>query len=728
MDSPATDAQLPTPRQILSVASTLYLRPLASILLVGSAWVGAGMWILLLQEPRLAMAAFLALTIVEVISQVMARGDATVFGPMTRANALLCSLAAAFLLAPMQLPFLLEMPLILGALCAGLYFTLIFNRLLRNTTLPAVIWPYSLLAAMSAMLLPFGVYDSAVHFDWPVIEVARIADLPDAFVHTMGGLVFSPSLLSGVLISALVFAWSPAMFVAGMVGWLTGALTSMALVTVGLDPHWPPASYNFFLSGMALGAVFFLPGLRGMAIAVFAGMIAALFAALLKIYAGPSGISYLPVPFGLTLFSGLLAFDNPAFSPGLRRNLVWFEPPEDAWIKDAWTRMRWGALGELLAVPLVGPVEVVQGFDSGPTHRGAWRHALDFQRPCLSALERRDRPSLWAEPVYSPVIGEVVHMRNDVADNPPGVANYGDNWGNHVMLRTGAGNHVLLAHFMQGSVAVVPGQRVSFASYLGTVGNSGRSTTPHLHLQVQADSALGAPTKPFSLANFHAFSGEDRAVRTWRAAGRPSEGEVIAAARTNPAVCQMLTSLGPGRLIFAVTARGDVPEDVSSTGPIIVERGLSEAGTLVISSNEKAEVEFRMDIDAIRVIRITGASGTMMAMSMIAVPSIPFCAQVGLQWTDVLPLTDLRTLQYVRKMLSPFDNHAFVTVACECRAVPDAKSAAFTIHTRPLQRQPGLPISCTMTLLPLRGPVRIEAEYPTGGVIYEATSFEPRRM
>jgi hypothetical protein len=33
-----------------------------------------------------------------------------------------------------------------------------------------------------------------------------------------------------------------------------------------------------------------------------------------------------------------------------------------------------------------------------------------------------------------------------------------------------------------------------------------------------------------------------------------------------------------------------------------------------------------------------------------------------------------------------------------------------------------------MTLVPLRGAVRIVAEYPNGELIYEAASFEPHSM
>jgi hypothetical protein len=728
LETPLAPSSLFSPKQLLAVASELYLRPLASILLIRSAWVGAGLWILLLQEPRLAVVAFLALSVIEAIGQVMARGDGTVFGAMTRANALLCSLAMAWLLAPMELLFLLELVFVFAALCVGLYFTLIFRRLLRDTMLPPVIWPYSLLAAISVTLFPFGVADSMVYFDWPAVHVTGIVDLPRAFLQSMGVFLFSPWVLSGIVVSVLVLAWSPAMFVAGIAGWLSGALTSMALVTVGLDPNWAPASYNFFLSGMALGAVFFLPGARGLAIAVFAGMIAALFAALLKVYVGPSGIAYLPIPFGLTLFSGILALANPAFEPGLRRNLNWFERPEDAWLRDHWVRARWGDFVSLLAVPLVGPVQVTQGFDSTPSHRGAWRHALDFQRPALSARERRGRPTIMSELVFSPVVGEVVDVRNDVEDNPQGTANYGDNWGNYVMMRSVSGDHVLLAHLLQGSVAVEPGQRVTYTSFLGSVGNSGRSTVAHLHMHVQEAAFLGAPTKPFRLANYHSFGGEGGRIETWHAAGLPSEGEVVAGARTNPAVHRLLTSVGPGRSIWTVTARGDVPDSAETAGPLIEQRRLTEAGTYLMTSGEDAEMEFKADPDGVRVIRLKSMSQTPLALAVFAAPSIPFCAQAGLRWDDLLPLTELKPMQYLRKALSPFEMQAFTTVVCECLSAPDATSPSLVIRGRTAKREKGLPISCTITFMPLRGPVRIVAEYPDCELIYEAASFEPHSM
>ncbi len=55
--------------------------------------------------------------------------------------------------------------------------------------------------------------------------------------------------------------------------------------------------------------------------------------------------------------------------------------------------------------------------------------------------------------------------------------------GNHAIVQ-GAEGVALYAHLRAGSVTVVPGQRVAAGEVLGTVGNSGNSTMPHLHFHL----------------------------------------------------------------------------------------------------------------------------------------------------------------------------------------------------------------------------------------------------
>ncbi len=85
--------------------------------------------------------------------------------------------------------------------------------------------------------------------------------------------------------------------------------------------------------------------------------------------------------------------------------------------------------------------------------------------------------------------------------------------GNHVVLDLGGGTYALYAHVKQGSLAVKAGDQVVAGQRLGSCGNSGNSTEPHLHFQLMDGPDLNvARGVPFS----------------WRGIGVPGGGETFA--------------------------------------------------------------------------------------------------------------------------------------------------------------------------------------------------------
>jgi murein DD-endopeptidase MepM/ murein hydrolase activator NlpD len=80
-------------------------------------------------------------------------------------------------------------------------------------------------------------------------------------------------------------------------------------------------------------------------------------------------------------------------------------------------------------------------------------------------------------------------------------------YGNAVEVDHGHGVHTLYAH--ASSLSVQPGDTVKAGDLLGEVGSSGRSTGPHLHLELRVD---GHPVDPSSALKAY----RDRAEGTFR--------------------------------------------------------------------------------------------------------------------------------------------------------------------------------------------------------------------
>lgn len=118
----------------------------------------------------------------------------------------------------------------------------------------------------------------------------------------------------------------------------------------------------------------------------------------------------------------------------------------------------------------------------------------------LPVARRPEDFSGFGQPVLSPVAGTVVRSVDRMRDHWSRTSPLGLVWfvlegvrevlgptgvlGNHVAVRAEEGHVVLLAHLRHRSVTVARGDRVARGDVLGSCGNSGNSTEPHLHLQV----------------------------------------------------------------------------------------------------------------------------------------------------------------------------------------------------------------------------------------------------
>lgn len=106
--------------------------------------------------------------------------------------------------------------------------------------------------------------------------------------------------------------------------------------------------------------------------------------------------------------------------------------------------------------------------------------ALGFRASGMSP-EDMDAYRIFGAEIVAPCDGEVLWTENDLPNRAPMDPDTREPSGNHVVLFC-AGHSVLLAHMQPGSVAVRVGERVTAGQRLGSVGNSGSTMEPHLHL------------------------------------------------------------------------------------------------------------------------------------------------------------------------------------------------------------------------------------------------------
>ncbi len=169
--------------------------------------------------------------------------------------------------------------------------------------------------------------------------------------------------------------------------------------------------------------------------------------------------------------------------------------------------------GVVLDVPFDGTWYVVHGGRSALFNHhyplAQQRHALDLVK-VQDDKEREGDPErlesyfAWGQKLYAPAEGKVVRAVNDRPDNRIGDTDERQLLGNHVIVQIAPERFVLFAHMQKDSVAVAQGQEVKAGQLLGRCGNSGNTSAPHVHLQVQNKDdfwADGLETYPIFFRN-----------------------------------------------------------------------------------------------------------------------------------------------------------------------------------------------------------------------------------
>lgn len=157
----------------------------------------------------------------------------------------------------------------------------------------------------------------------------------------------------------------------------------------------------------------------------------------------------------------------------------------------------------------------VQGQNGSYSHQGNQRYGYDFNMG--GNLNSTSNPA-FGKNLYAPITGTVEEIRDGVQDfNNNSSSNISNNngWGNTIVILDHTGRYyVRLAHLKYGSIDhLEPGDTVKMGDYIGKVGQTGYSTSPHLHFQVMRktkdwEEIVGDISSPFTFVEGRLYSGE----------------------------------------------------------------------------------------------------------------------------------------------------------------------------------------------------------------------------
>ncbi|MDQ0394553.1 urea transporter [Labrys monachus] len=690
------------------------------ILMIGSPRAGLVVLAAAAVEPAHLIGALLGLLMAEAFLRSIGSADPGLQGAV-RANGILAGIAAAWLVAPMGQPLHVAVLFILLASGAAAVVAAALARVLVHAPVPPLSAAFAIVFGILLTILPYWAQAASLSdVVWP-FPIGATGWL-DSFLRSMGMILFSPRPVTGLLVLAAMMLWSRTMVLSGIVGWIFTVLTAELLSGFGFQWMWLISAHNGFIAGMLLGAVIYLPGWTTLFISALAGVSASILTLVTQTGFGGTGWAFQPLPALITIWVAILALSARSVPHAVvtsqRRDL----PPEYAWKRAMLAEARFGAPEPLVAVPLSGTLMIGQSFGGPLSHRGAWSHGLDFEFPHDGGAPH----GIYGARVYCPVAGVVELICDGIDDNPIGVSNYSQNWGNHVVIRMDQGFWLMLAHLGRGSIVVGPGQRVAVGQELASVGNSGRSPTPHLHMHVQAGPLAGAPTLPFKLANYLLVATGPDASPIWIQGGVPEAGQWVRAALRVPAGFSLASGLAPGVALWRVTSTGRIPARFARFSPSeYLSTTLDPAGNHCVTDGRGGRLVMRADVDGLRVHEIEGRPGLLLLLWSMGLPIIPYCATPGLTWNDRYSPPPVTWGDFVGAAILPYLSRAPLKLQLRCTAISDDASREMLVESRVMAPVDDGPVSIKARIAALKGPVAWDVQFSRGTIVAELVAFEP---
>ena len=112
-------------------------------------------------------------------------------------------------------------------------------------------------------------------------------------------------------------------------------------------------------------------------------------------------------------------------------------------------------------------------------------YAYDFKRGHKGEGKKLDDYEVFGEQVIAPANGIIIQVIDGSIDVLPGERDRSVGVGNAIIIDHQNGEYSLLCHFKHNSIKVKVGDKVSQGDLLGLCGNTGNTSEPHIHFNLQ---------------------------------------------------------------------------------------------------------------------------------------------------------------------------------------------------------------------------------------------------
>lgn len=134
-------------------------------------------------------------------------------------------------------------------------------------------------------------------------------------------------------------------------------------------------------------------------------------------------------------------------------------------------------------------------------HLLSQRFAVDMVFPHYGKANSEDLKTYpcFGAPIYAPAKGMVVSIEDGFPDVEIGGSDTKNPAGNHIVIDIGNEQYIMIAHLKQGSAIVRQGDIVEAKQHVAACGNSGNTTEPHVHIQIQNEPEFMKATRTYPI-------------------------------------------------------------------------------------------------------------------------------------------------------------------------------------------------------------------------------------